>query len=377
MIDYTKPKGSYISFMSNKVKTFGGINFAQGIPGFKPPIELINKLKENAEKKLHQYAPGNGNTELLNLLQQKYNKQNPFTLDNFLVLQGATEALTLLFIYFNKIMKKPFATLAFDPVYETYRHLPKIFESEFIPFSLDYDANVDFERLKSTCVSNNVKVIFLSSPGNPYGKIWSKEEINKIIEISIKYKIYIVIDAVYRELYFDEKPYIPLDKFNEYMFYVNSFSKILSITGWRIGYLIAHKKHMDAIKSIHDYTGLCAPTVLQQSIADYLKENDFGKSYISNLRNQLAFSYKYISTELIKMGFSIPETKGGYFVWAKLPDRFQDGFKFAIDIYEEQKLAVIPGEHFSENCSNYIRLNIARHQNEINQGVNKLKAFCK
>jgi aspartate/methionine/tyrosine aminotransferase len=377
MIDYTKPKGSYISFMSNKVKTFGGINFAQGIPGFKPPIELINKLKENAEKKLHQYAPGNGNTELLNLLQQKYNQQNPFTLDNFLVLQGATEALTLLFIYFNKIMKKPFATLAFDPVYETYRHLPKIFESEFIPFSLDYDANVDFERLKSTCVSNNVKVIFLSSPGNPYGKIWSKEEINKIIEISIKYKIYIVIDAVYRELYFDEKPYIPLDKFNEYMFYVNSFSKILSITGWRIGYLIAHKKHMDAIKSIHDYTGLCAPTVLQQSIADYLKENDFGKSYISNLRNQLAFSYKYISTELIKMGFSIPETKGGYFVWAKLPDRFQDGFKFAIDIYEEQKLAVIPGEHFSENCSNYIRLNIARHQNEINQGVNKLKAFCK
>ncbi len=377
MIDYTKPEGSYISFMSNKVKTFGGINFAQGIPGFQPPIELISKLKENADKNLHQYAPGNGNKELLDLLLKKYNKQYQFSLDNFLILQGATEALTLLFIYFNKIIKTPFSTLAFDPVYESYNHLPKIFGSKFIPFSFNEDAKVDYEKLEQTCISNNVKVIFLSSPGNPYGKIWTRQEINNLIEISIKHKIFIVLDAVYRELYFEEEPYIPLDKFNEYLFYTNSFSKILSITGWRIGYLVAHKKHMDAIKSIHDYTGLCAATVLQQSIVDYLKESDFGKQYISKLRKQLAYSYKKISNELIKIGFVIPETKGGYFVWAKLPDKFSDGFKFAIDLYEDQKLAVIPGEHFSDKCSNFIRINIARPDDEINQGISKLKAFCK
>ncbi|MEA3317370.1 MAG: pyridoxal phosphate-dependent aminotransferase [Bacteroidota bacterium] len=377
MIDYTKPLGSYISFMSNKVKTYGGINFAQGIPGFQPPVELINKLKENADKDLHQYAPGNGNKELLDVLLEKYNKQYPFTLDNFIVLQGATEALTLLFIYFSKIIDKPFSTLAFDPVYESYKNLPKIFGSEFIPYSFNEEGNVDFEKFEKTCVSNNVKLVFLSSPGNPYGKIWSKNEIIKLVEISKKRKIFIVIDAVYRELYFEEKPYIPLDIFNEYLFYTNSFSKILSVTGWRIGYLIAHKKHMDAIKSIHDYTGLCAATVLQQSIVDYLIESDFGEKYVTNLRENLAWSYKFISNELIKLGFTIPETKGGYFVWAKLPERFHDGFKFAIDLYEEQKLAVIPGEHFSDKCSNFIRINIARPKSEIMQGLDKLKEFCK
>ena len=65
---YQKPTGSYISFMSNKVKQFGGINFAQGIPGFDPPKELTNILARIADQKIHQYAPGNGNNELLELL---------------------------------------------------------------------------------------------------------------------------------------------------------------------------------------------------------------------------------------------------------------------------------------------------------------------
>jgi aminotransferase len=71
----------------------------------------------------------------------------------------------------------------------------------------------------------------------------------------------------------------------------------------------------------------------------------------------------------------VPETKGGYFVWAELPEKFSDGFKFAVDLYEEQKVAVIPGEHFSTNAKNYIRLNIARPVAEVEEGIEKIKAF--
>ncbi len=70
--NYQKPAGSYISFMSNKVKTYGGINLAQGIPGFNPPKELTNILSKIANDNIHQYAPGNGNNELLDLLFNKY-----------------------------------------------------------------------------------------------------------------------------------------------------------------------------------------------------------------------------------------------------------------------------------------------------------------
>ncbi len=209
------------------------------------------------------------------------------------------------------------------------------------------------------------------------GKIWSENEINALINLSKRLNFYIVLDAVYRELYFDEKPYIPLDQFSSNLFYTNSFSKLFSITGWRIGYLIAHEDHMSKIKSIHDYTGLCAPSVLQQAIVEYLKKNEWGKAYVSNLRRKLTESYSHLSKELINLGFSIPEIKGGYFVWAKLPEKYSDGFKFAIDLYDEQKVAVIPGEHFSENAKNYIRFNIAREKSEIDEGISLIKKFFK
>lgn len=372
---YQKPSGSYISFMSNKVKAYGGINLAQGIPGFDPPNELTQILSEISNHKIHQYAPGNGNNELLDLLLEKYRSEFNFTKDDILITQGGTEALSLLYTYFNKILPKPFSALAFDPVYESYKYLPGIFNTDFVSFPFGKDSSIDFEKLESTCQKQNVKVIFLGSPGNPYGKIWTMNEMNSLIQLSRKRKIFIVLDAVYRELYFDKAPYIPLDQFNPYLFYTNSFSKLFSITGWRIGYLMAHQEHMNRIKSIHDYTGLCTPSVLQQAIVEYLKQHQFGKDYVQDLRKKLTQGYSFLSSELVKLGFEIPETKGGYFVWARLPNKFQDGFKFAIDLYEQQKVAVIPGEHFSEKAANYIRLNIAREKSEIEEGMQRIKNF--
>ena len=190
---YQKPTGSYISFMSNKVKTYGGINLAQGIPGFDPPKELTNILSNISNDNLHQYAPGNGNNELLELLLTKYQEEFPFAKENFLILQGATEALSLLYIYFSKIIPKPFSALAFDPVYESYKYLPEIFNTDFISFSFESDSSIDFEKLEKACVNNNVKVIFLGSPGNPYGKIWTKSEINFLLDLSERLNIYIVL----------------------------------------------------------------------------------------------------------------------------------------------------------------------------------------
>lgn len=372
---YKKPKGSYIGFMSNKVKNYGGINLAQGIPGFNPPEELTQLLSNLVKENLHQYAPGNGNNELLELLLKKYQSEFSFKKDDFLILQGATEALSLLYIYFNKFLPKPFSTLAFEPVYESYMHLPKIFNTGFVPFALDKNSSVDFIQLESVCKEKNVKVIFIGTPGNPFGKIWIKQEIDSLLKLSKALDIFIVFDAVYRDLYFEEKPYIPLDQFNPNLFYVNSFSKILSITGWRVGYLVAHQNHMDHIKSIHDYTGLCAPSVLQEAIVYYLKNYNYGEDYISTLRENLKTSYQLLSSELKKLDFKIPETKGGYFVWAQLPKGYSNGFKFAVDLYEKQRVAVIPGEHFSDKAINYIRLNIARPKSEVKDGIKRIKAF--
>lgn len=372
MQKHNKPIGSYISFMSNKVKKHGGINLAQGIPGFEPPKALLTIAKEIMQQPIHQYAPGTGNFKLLDILTYMY---QPFSINTsqFLITNGATEAGSLLFTYLHRILEKPFCTLAFSPVYETYRHLPSIFNLPFEEFFFNDNGSIDFDRLRYIIKIKQVKIVFVNSPGNPYGKIWQKDEIINLLKIAEELNFYVLFDSVYNELYFNEIPYSVLHHFSERVFYMNSFSKKFSITGWRLGYLIASEKHMPGIQAVHDYTGLCAPSVLQQAVADYLCNYNYGKEYIYQLRQNLTANFNIMTAVLTNKQFEIAEIDGGYFVWAKLPKQYNDGFDFAMWLYDTHNVAVIPGEHFSKKSKNYIRLNIAREKTEFEAAINVFK----
>lgn len=371
LFDMEKPKGSLISFMANKVKSQGGINFAQGIPAFDPPKELLDCLQRIIHEPIHQYAPGIGNRKLLSLLEQHYNVPQ----ENFLIVNGATEAISLLFTYLIKLIGDKFSVLAFDPVYESYKHLPRIFNLPFTPFKLNANNEVDFKLLEKTITELNVRLILIASPGNPLGKVWCKNEVDQLLKICKKNNVYVIFDAVYANLYYNEKPYFPIQKPLKNIFYVNAFSKMLSITGWRVGYLMAHDSHMSDILDVHDYTGLCAPSLLQQAIANYLDKNKYGIDYTEKLRSKLVHNYKLISTELQQLGFKVYSAQGGYFVWAKLPEMFDNGLQFALQLYEQEKVAVVPGIHFSEQGVNIIRVNIARKDDEIKKGIEAIRRF--
>lgn len=368
---YQKPKGSYISYFSNMVKQRGGVNLAQGIPGFDPPAELIQSLKDSANLKVHQYAPGVGNFQLLQLIADKYR----LSTENILILQGATEALSLIYTYINKTLNGSFSVLSFEPAYESYLQLPKIFGQKFIHYPLDSGFTYNPDTLSKTIKENNVKLVFVSSPGNPYGKIWTKDEVDELIRLSICLDFYIVFDAVYEQLYFGELPYVPIDKISPNLFMVNSFSKMLCITGWRIGYLISHESHMDGIKSIHDYIGLCAPSLLQHALVGYLEKSNYADEFTCFFRENVKKSFGTLVETLTSIGFHIPPIQGGCFVWAKLPSGWVDGFDFASRLYEEQMVAVIPGEHFSTDKKDWIRFNVARPQQEVIDACKGIKTF--
>jgi len=371
MSQYQKPTGSYISYFSNMVKQRGGINLAQGIPGFDPPAELIKSLKESADLKVHQYAPGLGNFQLLQLIASK----NRVSADNLLIVQGATEALSLIYTYINRKLNGDFSVLSFEPAYESYLNLPKIFGQKFIHYPLDSDYSFESASLSKTIRAHNVKLVFISSPGNPYGKIWSKQEVEELVKLSIELDFFLVFDAVYEQLYFNEAPYIPIDKLSPNLFIVNSFSKMLCITGWRIGYLISHEIHMEGIKSIHDYIGLCAPSLLQHALVGYLEESGYAEEFTSLFRANVKESFGILSKTIESIGFYIPPIQGGCFVWARLPGGWTDGYDFASRLYEEQMVAAIPGEHFSIDKKDWIRFNIARPQHEVIAACQRINVF--
>ena len=135
-----KPKGSLISHFSRLAMKAGGLNLAQGRPGYPPPDKLLKALVQRIdEPDLHQYAPGNGITDLIDLMAGRYSVHAPLSADNLLVLHGATEGVSLSFHYLATILDRPFSALSFDTVYEAYPRLSRIFVLPFIPFDFDPD----------------------------------------------------------------------------------------------------------------------------------------------------------------------------------------------------------------------------------------------
>jgi hypothetical protein len=123
-------KGSLISYFSNLVKKNGGINLAQGIPGFMPPQELIESLSEVSFKNYHQYAPGTGNAYIISFLESRYRIAESDS--KILITNGATEAISLIYNYLMSVIESDsFNVAAFSPAYESYIHLPRIFGHGF------------------------------------------------------------------------------------------------------------------------------------------------------------------------------------------------------------------------------------------------------
>jgi aspartate/methionine/tyrosine aminotransferase len=365
--------GSHISYFSTLVKTHGGINLAQGIPGFQPPERLLEILAEALPEFVHQYAPPTGNLMLLERLDEMYaGRYNPET-SRFFVVNGATEAISLIYTYLNRSLGDRLKVLAFSPAYESYIHLPKIFGNPLVCQNLNADGSIDLPALERTIDEENITLMFISSPGNPWGIIPDRATMQAVSELCERKRCYLIIDAVYSEIWFgNEQPWYPTTQLSPWVFFVNSFSKLLSVTGWRLGYFLTHHFHFQRLKEMHDYIGLCSPAPFQEAIARYLMEPEDVIRYTESLRSRISSNYRVRKAQLETHGFSIPHHQGGYFIWARCPEHILSGVRFAVDLYNHYRTAIIPGKHFGDAWDQYIRINMAMPEEVVDAGVNAI-----
>ncbi len=368
-------KGSHISYFSNLVKVHGGINLAQGIPGFAPPSGLLKYLSETASQPVHQYAPGTGNTDLLARLEERYTGLfNPDT-SNFFIANGATEAISLIYTYLHRKMGGAMRVLTFSPAYESYIHLPNIFGDTLTTLPQDDHGKFDIGPFEQVIKDEKIQLVFLCSPGNPRGTVYDQQTLSALADICARQQCYLLIDAVYSDLCFDgARPWYPTHQLSPYVFYVNSFSKLLSVTGWRVGYFLTHQSHYEALKRIHDYIGLSSPAPFQAAIARFLEKKEEVEAYVTEVRLLLANNYLSARERLLAEGFVIPEHQGGYFIWARCPKHIDSGTTLGINLYNKYRTAIIPGAHFGAEWNQYIRINIAQPPDVLHQGVNHIGA---
>lgn len=367
--------GSWISYMSNKVKTMGGINLAQGLPGFNPPQALLALLAEEATGSNHQYAPGKGDYGLLSRIVRYLKLSHSYALTNVLITCGATEAITLIYQHLARKKGATFTVAAFGPAYESYSQLPALLGHRFVELTWGSGGQIDFDRLKMIITHQHIDLLIVGSPGNPWGRVLSVDETSRLCKLALDTGVRIIFDMVYSELWFHEPVSFPSPLIQENIYVVGSFSKLFSVTGWRVGWLVADAREMTEITRLHDFTGLSAPHPLQVALSRFMDNEQEMTRYVAQLRSLIKESVVRLEGALSELGFRVMPADGGYFVWAELPDWFTDSGAFALDLYEFEQVATVPGIHFGKDFNHFVRFNGARPIAEIDEAITRITRF--
>lgn len=268
---------SIIRKMTRIANKYGAINLSQGFPDFDPPKEILNQLKEVSEKGPHQYSVTWGAQnfrEKLALKQERFMgiKINPD--ENVLVTCGSTEAMICAMM---SVCNPGDKVIVFSPFYENYTADTILSGSQPIYVELKPPAfNFDKEELKNA-FKQNPKALILCNPSNPTGKVFTEEELLYIGSLAKEYDTFVITDEVYEHIIF--KPHkhtylAALDGMFERTISCSSLSKTYSITGWRLGYIIASKEVIENCKKVHDFLTVGAAAPLQEAAIKGLEFDD-------------------------------------------------------------------------------------------------------
>lgn len=366
-----------MTILSNK---YDAINLAQGFPEFNPPKKLNLALEKAAKEGPHQYAPSWGAENFREAIARKQSLSIEREIDpttEVLVTCGSTEAMiSVMLTVFNPGDK----VIIFSPYYTSYVADAILVQAEpiFVPLKAP---NFKFEeRELEEAFKQKPKAIILCNPSNPCGKVFTREELIIIGNLAEKYNSFVITDEVYEHIIF--KPFkqvyfASLPGMFSRTISCSSLSKTYSITGWRLGYVIAPKEIIENVRKIHDFLTVAAASPLQEAAIVGL---NFNQDYYDELEKIYTEKKEYFLRGLDEIGLKHTNPEGTYFV---LVDISEFGYKSDVEFCEflvkEYGVAAVPGScFFNENVNNWIRLHFAKNNETLTEvlvRLAKLKKF--
>ena len=357
------------------------INLSQGFPDFNPPREITERLKAVADEGPHQYPITMGAPNFRKALAKKCGHFMGREIDpekEIVVTIGSTEAmLNTVYALTNPGDK----IIIFSPYFENY-HAQAIIadcESIFVPlvpptFSFDPEVLEDAFR-------QGAKAILICNPSNPSGKVFTKEELQLIADMCIKYDTYAIMDEVYEHIIYEghEHTYMNfIPGMWERTVSCSSLSKTYSITGWRIGYAIAPEHLMTRIKQYHDFMTVGAPSPLMEAAIAGLEMPD---SYYVDFQKHYAHMKEIFTGGMKDIGIPFTDPQGTYFVLADIAPFLKPGqsdVEFCEWMAKDIGVAAVPGSSFfREDVNNIIRLHFAKKDETLYEALNRLEKLKK
>ena len=232
----------------------------------------------------------------------------------------------------------------------------------------------DEEELEDAMKQDGVKALILCNPSNPCGKVFTLEELKIIADLAIKYDLYVITDEVYEHILYKPNKHIymaTLPGMRERTIICNSLSKTYSITGWRLGYVIAPPEVIDRVKKVHDFLTVGAAAPLMEAVVPGL---NFGDDYYIELQNHYTHMKNLFVDGLKNIGLTFTEPQGAYYVMVDISEfGYKDDYEFCVDLAEKVGVGAVPGSSFfREDVNQYIRFHFAKKDDTLNAALERL-----
>ena len=366
---------SVIRRMTRIANEYDAINLSQGFPDFDPPKEILNRLEQVAHEDYNQYAITWGAQNFRDALAKKQSKYMNLDLDsnkNIVVTCGSTEAMMAAMM---SVCDPNDKVIVFSPFYENYEADSILCGANPIYVPLHPPVfNFDKEELENA-FKQNPKALILCNPSNPCGKVFSKEELEYIACLAVKYDTYVITDEVYEHIVY--APYkhtyfASLPGMFERTISCSSLSKTYSITGWRLGYCIAPENIIEQIKKVHDFLTVGAAAPLQEAAVVGL---EFSNAYYDELQKLYTHKKDLFLNGLKELNIPHTEPQGAYYVMVDISEfGYDSDLDFCVDLIKNVGVAAVPGSSFfKEEENHYIRFHFAKKDETLLAALNRLK----
>ena len=370
---------SVIRRMTRVSLQYGAVNLSQGFPDFDPPKEILDRLAEVAHEDYHQYSITWGAQNFREALAEKQSKFMDRSIDpnsEIVVTCGSTEAMMAAMMTVTDPGDK---VIVFSPFYENYGADAILSGAEpiYVPlYPPEFDFNPD--ELEAA-FKQHPKALILCNPSNPCGKVFTYNELKFIADLAEKYDTFVITDEVYEHIVYAPNRHVyfaTLPGMWERTISCSSLSKTYSITGWRLGYIIAPPNIIEVAKKVHDFLTVGAAAPLQEAAVTGLR---FGDEYYDDLREKYTAKRDLFIKGLNDIGIKHTVPQGAYYVMLDISEfGFESDLEFCDVLARDVGVGAVPGSSFfREPVNHLIRLHFAKKDETLYEALNRLSDIRK
>lgn len=372
---YQEMPVSVFERMSLAATRHGAINLGQGFPDFGWPPEILDYAAKALVQGSNQYAPSRGLPRLRQAVADHYHRHHGLSLDadHVCITSGATEALAACIL---AIMQPGDEAIIFTPAYDAYAPLVRRAGGVVREVSLQApDWRIDRQAI-AEAVTSRTRLIIFNNPHNPTGRLFDREELEAVASVAREHDLLVVSDEVWEHLLLDCQQFTPLAALPDMggrVLKCGSAGKIFSLTGWKIGWLVAPPELAMLAARAHQFLTFASAPNLQAAVAFGLDEGD---PWLAPMRAGFARARDRMTSALRGLGYAVLDSAATYFMCVDLKASGIDADDEAVAAraVEEAGVAVVPLSAFAEQDPprHMVRLCFAKRDETIDGGVEAL-----